>query len=91
MPARLPIRGASSSGATVTLNGPLVLTLQPQSFNGDATHPALYISQISQGQLVLDGNAITVNNAGASPLGAGTYSLIHVASGGSFSAGAPGE
>jgi autotransporter-associated beta strand protein len=83
------IKGAASSGATVTLAGPLAFTFKPQTFNGDSTHPVLYVSQISQGQLVLDGNAITVNNAGSSPLGAGTYSLIQVASGGSISAGVP--
>jgi autotransporter-associated beta strand protein len=82
------IKGTSPNG-TVTLNGPMTLSFTPQTFNGDATHPALLISQISAGQLVLDGNAITVINAGASPLGAGTYSLIQVPPGGSISAGSP--
>jgi autotransporter-associated beta strand protein len=82
------LKGAAPNG-TVTLNGPLALTFTPQTFNGDATHPALVISRISAGQLVLDGNAITVNNAGASPLGAGTYSLIQVPAGGGISAGFP--
>ncbi|HVM49475.1 MAG TPA: autotransporter-associated beta strand repeat-containing protein, partial [Candidatus Acidoferrum sp.] len=81
------IQGATT--ATITLNGPLALTYTPTSFSGDATHPALFISGISQGQLVLVNNAFTVNNAGASPLGAGTYSLIQVAAGGTISAGAP--
>jgi autotransporter-associated beta strand protein len=83
------IKAAASAGATVTLAGPLALTLTPQSFKGDTNHPALYVAQIGQGQLVLDGNAITVTNAGSSPLGAGTYSLIQVAAGGSISAGSP--
>jgi autotransporter-associated beta strand protein len=83
------IKGAASTGATVTLNGPLALTFKPQSFTGDTTHPALYVSQISSGQLVLSGNSITVNNAGTSPLGAGTYSLIQVAPGGTISLGTP--
>ena len=83
------IKGSASSGATVTVAGPLALTFTPQTFSGDATHPALYVSQISLGQLVLDGNPITVNNAGTSPLGAGTYSLIQVAAGGTISIGSP--
>ena len=83
------IKGAVSVGATVTLAGPLALTFTPQAFSGDTAHPALYISQISQGQLVLSGSAITVNNQGISPLGAGTYSLIQVAPGGTISLGAP--
>jgi len=83
------IKGAASAGATITLAGPLSLAFKPTSFSGDTTHPALYVSGISSGQLVLDSNAITVNNAGASPLGAGTYSLIQVVSGGSISAGTP--
>ncbi|HVM51102.1 MAG TPA: LamG-like jellyroll fold domain-containing protein [Candidatus Acidoferrum sp.] len=83
------IKGSSAVAAGVTLNGPMQLTFTPQAFNGDTTHPALYISGISQGQLTLDNNAITVNNAGASPLAAGTYTLIQVVSGGSISAGTP--
>jgi autotransporter-associated beta strand protein len=83
------IKGAASGGATVTLNGPMNLTYTPQTFSGDATHPALFISQIALGMLVLDSNAFTVNNAGASPLAAGTYSLIQVAPGGTISSGTP--
>jgi autotransporter-associated beta strand protein len=83
------IKGSASSGATVTLASPITLTFRPQTFTGDATHPALYISQISLGQLILSASAITVNNAGASPLGAGTYSLIQVAAGGTISMGNP--
>jgi fibronectin-binding autotransporter adhesin len=83
------IKGAASIGATVTLAGPLALTFKPQAFSGDTTHPALYVSQITSGQLVLSGSAITVNNAGTSPLGAGTYSLIQVAASGTISLGTP--
>jgi autotransporter-associated beta strand protein len=83
------IKGSAANLATVTLNSPLALTFTPQTFSGDATHPSLFISQISLGQLVLGSSAITVNNAGASPLGAGTYSLIQVAPGGTISAGSP--
>ena len=83
------IKGSSANLATVTLNSPLALTFTPLTFSGDATHPSLFISQISLGQLVLGSSAITVNNAGASPLGAGTYSLIQMAAGGTISAGTP--
>ena len=83
------IKGAASGGATVTLASPIALTFKPQAFNGDATHPSLFISQISSGQLVLSGSSITVNNAGTSPLGTGTYSLIQVAAGGTISLGTP--
>ena len=83
------IKGSAAGGATVTLASPLALTFTPLSFAGDATHPALYIAQISLGQLILSSSTITVNNAGASPLGAGTYSLIQVAAGGTISAGTP--
>jgi hypothetical protein len=83
------IKGATSSGATVTIASPVTLTYTPQTFSGDATHPALYVSQISQGQLIISGSAVTVNNAGASPLGAGTYCLIQVAGGGTISLGTP--
>jgi autotransporter-associated beta strand protein len=84
------IKGSANSGASVTVASPLALTFAPQTFNGDATHPTLYIENISLGQLILSGSAITVNNAGASPLGAGTYSLIQVAPAGSISMGSPG-
>lgn len=63
--------------------GPVALTFKPVTFSGDATHPALYISQ---GVLALGTNSITINNAAGTPLGAGTYSLIQVA-GGSITAG----
>jgi fibronectin-binding autotransporter adhesin len=69
------INGGSSG--TVTL-GSVVLTFTPQTYTGDATHPALYLSQ---GTLALTGTGITVNNAAATPLGAGTYSLIQSAGG----------
>jgi autotransporter-associated beta strand protein len=71
-----------------TGNKPIVLTFTPTSFNGDTTHPALYVSQ---GTLSLNANNFTVNNAAATPLGAGTYTLIRQATGnittsGSYSA-----
>jgi autotransporter-associated beta strand protein len=54
------------------------LTYTPTSFTGDLTHPALFVSQ---GTLSMGGNAFTINNAGASPLGVGTYRLIQQNSG----------
>lgn len=60
------------------------LTITPTSFLGDSTHPALYISQ---GTLSLGGNAFSIVNAGASPLGVGTYKLIQQASGSITSGG----
>ncbi len=75
---------AIKGGSSGTINvGSLKLTFTPHTFNGDATHPALYISQ---GALALGTNSITISNAAATPLGAGTYSLIQVA-GGIISAG----
>src|SRR5882724_1174422 len=62
------IKGAS--GGTVSLGSqPVILTY-------DGSNPALYISQ---GTLVLTGNAITVNKA--VPLSVGTYTIIQQASG----------
>lgn len=74
------LKGSSSGTINV---GPVALTFKPVTFSGDATHPALYISQ---GVLALGTNSITINNAAGTPLGAGTYSLIQVA-GGSITAG----
>ncbi|HWF19547.1 MAG TPA: autotransporter-associated beta strand repeat-containing protein, partial [Verrucomicrobiae bacterium] len=65
-----------SSGGTINV-GSLVLTFKPQAFSGDATHPVLYVSS---GALNLSGSGLTVSNAAATPLGAGTYNLIQVAS-----------
>ncbi|MEI7881238.1 MAG: YDG domain-containing protein, partial [bacterium] len=77
------IKGPSSG--TVSMGSrPIVLTFTPAAFTGDTTHPSLYISQ---GTLSLNGNAFTVNNAAATPLGIGTYRLIQQASGNITSAG----
>jgi autotransporter-associated beta strand protein len=70
------IKGASA-GAVNLASRPINLTYTPAGTSGDATDPALYISQ---GALTLSGNLITVNNAG-STLGAGVYNLIQVAGG----------
>ena len=71
------INGAA--GGTVNLGSQLVsLTFTPTAFNGDTTHPSLYISQ---GTLSLNGTVFTVNNASGTPLGAGTYLLIQQANG----------
>jgi autotransporter-associated beta strand protein len=72
--AAATIKGAS--GGVVDIGSqPVSLTITPGTFNGDVTNQAL---NISQGALNLNGNAITVTNAGSSALGAGTYTLIHV-------------
>ena len=54
------------------------LTITPTSFTGDTNHPALYVAS---GTLSLAGNAFSIVNAGASPLGVGTYKLIQQAAG----------
>jgi hypothetical protein len=75
-------------GGIVSLSSqPLALTFTPTSFNGDASHPSLYISQ---GTLSLNGNSFTVNNAAGTALGAGTYVLVQQASGNITSAGSYG-
>lgn len=71
------INGAS--GGVVNLGAqPLSLVFTPASFTGDTAHPSLYIAQAA---LTLNGNTITVNNASATPLGAGIYTLVQVAGG----------
>jgi fibronectin-binding autotransporter adhesin len=63
----------NASTSPLSIEGPVALTYTPQSSVGDATHPALYISQ---GALTFSASSLTVNNASGTPLGAGTYSLI---------------
>jgi autotransporter-associated beta strand protein len=71
------IRGAA--GSSVNLNfRPLNLVFTPGAFNGDTTHPSLFISQ---GALAFGGNIVTVTNASPTPLGVGTYRLIQVGNG----------
>jgi autotransporter-associated beta strand protein len=61
-------------GTTVDLGTrPIALTFTPTGLTGDTTHPALLLES---GTLSLGGNAFTVNNAAAAPLGAGVYRLI---------------
>jgi autotransporter-associated beta strand protein len=68
-----------NGGSTVSLGAqPVTLVSVPTTFTGDASHPALLISQ---GDLTLNNNSFTVNNASGTPLGAGTYQLIQVNSG----------
>ena len=67
------------SGGTVSMsNRPISLDYAPTGFSGDTTHPSLLISQ---GNLVLSNNVISVNNTSGTPLGAGDYRLIQVTSG----------
>ena len=71
------INGASG-GYINLLSRPIGLTFTPASFNGDSTHPSLYISQ---GTLLLNHNSFAVTNASGTPLGAGAYVLVQQASG----------
>lgn len=65
---------------------PLALTFTPTSFvTSDTGHPALLCAR---GTLSFHGNAITVNNASGTALGAGTYQLVHQAVGNILSSGA---
>ena len=78
---------AADAGSIVDLatgSKGISLTITPTAFLGDSTHPALYVSQ---GTLSLGGNAFSINNAGASALGVGTYKLIQQASGSITSGG----
>jgi len=69
------IQGAS--GTAVNLGSrPINLTFTPTSGSGDITHPSLLISQ---GNLALSGNTISIVNNGPA-LAAGVYSLIQVTS-----------
>ena len=61
-------------GTTVDLGTrPIELAFTPTGLTGDTTHPALYLES---GTLSLSGNAFTVSNAAAAPLGAGTYRIV---------------
>jgi autotransporter-associated beta strand protein len=74
-----------ASGGLVDLNNKAItLAFAPTNFNGSLITPAL---TISQGTLVLAGNAYTVTNNGATPLGGGVYTLIKQASGNITSSG----
>jgi autotransporter-associated beta strand protein len=72
-------------GGTVSLGSQaLLLALTPTAFDGDTDHPALFVSQ---GTLLLNGNAFTVNNAASLPLGPGIFTLIQQSSGSIVSSG----
>ncbi len=81
--AAAAINGASGGVFNVG-SQPVFLSFTPQTFTGDLAHPAL---NILQGTLSLGGNAFTVSNATATPLGAGAYTLISQASGSVTSSG----
>lgn len=73
-------------GATVDLQSRAInLNFTPTTFSGDTGHAALYLAR---GTLSCNGNAITANNASATPLGVGTYQLVHQATGSILSSGA---
>jgi autotransporter-associated beta strand protein len=71
------IRGAAGSSVSLSFR-PVNLVFTPAGFNGDTSHPSLYISQ---GALSFAGNIVTVTNAAPTPLGVGTYRLIQVSNG----------
>ena len=74
-----------TNGDVVSLGSqPVILEFTPARFTGDSIHPSLYVLQ---GTLALAGNAFTVTNAAATPLGAGTYVLIQQATGAISSTG----
>jgi len=76
---------SADPGGTVDFSSSaLTLTFTPTSFAGDTGHPALFCSR---GTLAFHGNSITVNNASGTPLGIGTYQLVHQASGNISSSG----
>lgn len=76
-----------ASGGNVDFSSQAVnLSFVPASANGDSSHPAL---KISQGTLVLNGNAIYVTNASALNLSFGTYTLIQGVNGGGVSVTGP--
>ena len=75
---------ADPAGTVDFVSRPIVLAFTPTAFAGDSGHPALYCSR---GTLSFHGNQITVSNATATPLGVGTYQLVHQASGNILSSG----
>jgi autotransporter-associated beta strand protein len=76
---------ADPAGTVDFASKPLTLTFTPASTSGDSGHPALFAAR---GTMSFNGNAITVSNAFGAPLGAGTYQLVHQASGSIISSGA---
>ncbi len=76
-----------ASGGSINFGShTLGLTIAPTNFTGDASQPALYISQ---GNLQLNGNSLTLTNSTITPLGYGTYTLIQLAPGYSISGTVP--
>ncbi|MEY4384867.1 MAG: hypothetical protein RLY20_150, partial [Verrucomicrobiota bacterium] len=74
-----------AGGTTVDVGTrPIVLNFTPTGFSGDTTHPSLFLET---GTLSLSGNAFTVTNTTATPLGTGTYRLIEQAAGSITSSG----
>ena len=72
------IKGSSSG--TVNLGSQAItLGYTPAAFTGDATHPALLIT--NNASLTLNNNTITISNAAATALGVGTYRVIQTGNG----------
>ena len=70
------VGGTSAAAIKGGATGRISLGSRPITLTYDGSHPALYISQ---GTLVLNGNAFTVNSA--LPLPVGTYPIVQQASG----------
>jgi len=84
-PAVAAMLQADAGGTIDLLSRAINLNYVPTSFSGDTGHPALVVIQ---GTLSCNGNAINVNNASGTPLNAGTYQLVHQATGNIVSSGA---
>jgi autotransporter-associated beta strand protein len=82
--ARLHLSGSSGTCAVLRAGTvldlgtqPVSLVFTPGTFNGDLTRPA---ARVTTGSVTMSG-AVTVTNAGGSPLGVGTYRLLEQSSG----------
>ena len=76
------VLGTSAAAIKGGASGSVSLLSRPITLTYDGSHPALYISQ---GRLVLNSNAFTVNSP--APLAPGTYAIIQQASGNVSSSG----
>ncbi len=70
--------GTTAAAINGGFSGTVSLGSRPVTLNYDGSHPALYISQ---GILLLNGNAFIINNTSGTALGCGTYTIIQQASG----------
>jgi autotransporter-associated beta strand protein len=71
------LKGAATGSVSLG-SQPITLTYTPATTSGDATHPALYVSQ---GTLTLNGNVFSISNASGKTLAGGAYTVVRQASG----------